>query len=143
MADSIIEFERRVAGRDVKPTGELCVTTVRRASASISCPRSSPSFRPQNPGVVVDLILSDQELNLSRRDADVAIRLTNDPPETLVGRRICTARWGVYCRRDLAERIGAGAIDTLPFADSPTITGPRRRADGSRRTSARSGSPRG
>ena len=28
MADSIVEFERRVAGRDVKPTGQLRVTTI-------------------------------------------------------------------------------------------------------------------
>ena len=27
MANSIVEFERRVAGRDIKPTGELSVTT--------------------------------------------------------------------------------------------------------------------
>ena len=27
MAESVLEFERRVAGRDVKPTGELSVTT--------------------------------------------------------------------------------------------------------------------
>ena len=28
MANSIVEFERRVAGRDVKPTGQLRVTTL-------------------------------------------------------------------------------------------------------------------
>src|SRR6185437_9229520 len=27
MAESVLEFERRVAGRDVKPTGDLTVTT--------------------------------------------------------------------------------------------------------------------
>ena len=66
-------------------------------------------FQAQNPGVVVELILSNQTLDLSRRDADIAIRLTNDPPETLVGRRICTARWAVYCRGDLAAGLGAEA----------------------------------
>src|ERR1700683_4728839 len=28
MSDTVVEFERRVAGRDVKPSGELRVTTV-------------------------------------------------------------------------------------------------------------------
>jgi len=123
MADSIVELERRVAGRDVKPTGRLRVTTV-DAVGQRFMPSILAQFQTQNPGVVIDLILTERELNLSRRDADVAIRLTNEPPETLVGRRICTARWAVYCRRDLAERIGAGAIDTLPFAGFADDYGP-------------------
>ena len=72
-------------------------------------------FQALNPGVVVELILSNQSLSLSRRDADIAIRLTNDPPETLVGRRICTGRWGIYCRRDVAAALGAGPIDSVAF----------------------------
>ena len=123
MSDSIVEFERRVAGRDFKPTGRLTVTTV-DAIGQRFMPSILSQFQTQNPGVVIDLILSERELNLSRRDADVAIRMTNEPPETLVGRRICTVRWGVYCRRDLADRIGAGAIDTLPFAGFADDFGP-------------------
>ena len=115
MSDFIVEFERRVAGRDIKPTGRLTVTTV-EAIGQRFMPAILAQFQVQNPGVVIDLILSERELNLSRRDADVAIRVTNEPPETLVGRRICSMRWGVYCRRDLADRIGPDAIDTLPFA---------------------------
>ena len=34
--------------------------------------------------------------NLSKRDADVAIRPANDPPETLVGRRIAKIAFAVY-----------------------------------------------
>jgi DNA-binding transcriptional LysR family regulator len=114
MADSIIEFERRVAGRDVKPTGELTVTVPWSVGIHFM-PAIVAQFQALNPGVVIELILSNQPLDLSRRDADVAIRLTNDPPETLVGRRICTGRWGVYCRRDKAAELGSAAIDSLAF----------------------------
>jgi DNA-binding transcriptional LysR family regulator len=114
MADSIVEFERRVAGRDVKPVGELCVTTS-EAIGQRFMPGLLAQFQIYNPGVVVELILSNQALNLSRRDADIAIRLTNDPPETLVGRRICTGRWGVYCRRDLAAALSSDGIDSVAF----------------------------
>jgi DNA-binding transcriptional LysR family regulator len=41
--------------------------------------------------------------------------MTNDPPETLVGRRICTARWGVYCRRDLTAELGSEASASVAF----------------------------
>ena len=120
MAESVLEFERRVAGRDVKPTGELTVT-VPEAIGQHFMPAIVAQFQAQNPGVVVELILSDQPLNLSRRDADIAIRMTNDPPETLVGRRICTAV-GVYAaatwprssapRRRFVAFIGFGDIRT-------------------------------
>ena len=101
-------------------------------------------FQAQNPGVVIDLILSERELNLSRRDADVAIRVTNDPPETLVGRRICAMRWGVYCRRDLADEIGPGAVDIAAVRRvRRRFRAAARRAAGSKPTSARSASPRG
>lgn len=114
MAESVLEFERRVAGRDVKPTGELTVTTP-EAIGQHFMPAIVAQFQTQNPGIVVELILSNQSLNLSRRDADIAIRLTNDPPETLVGRRICTARWSVYCRRDLIAGLGSDATDKVAF----------------------------
>src|ERR1700751_2815698 len=99
MADSVQEFERRVAGGDVKPTGEITVT-VPGAVGLHFIAAIAAQFRGQHPGRVVVLILSNHMLALSRRDADVAIRLTNDPPETLVGRRICTGRWAVYRRGD-------------------------------------------
>ena len=114
MAESVLEFERRVAGRDVKPTGELSVTTP-EAIGQHFMPEVLAQFQAQNPGIVVELILSSQPLNLSRRDADIAIRLTNDPPESLVGRRICTVRWGVYCRRELIGELGSAATDSIGF----------------------------
>ena len=110
MAESVVEFERRVAGRDVKPTGELIVT-VPGAVGLHFMPAIVAQFQAQHPGVVVELILSNHTLDLSRRDADIAIRLTNDPPETLVGRRICTGRWAVYCRRDVAAALAAEPIE--------------------------------
>jgi DNA-binding transcriptional LysR family regulator len=114
MAESVQEFERRVAGRDVKPTGELTVTMPGAVGLHLM-PGIVAQFRAQHPGVVITLILSNQMLDLSRRDAEVAIRLTNDPPETLVGRRICTGRWAVYRRGDIAAPLGGEPIDSIAF----------------------------
>jgi DNA-binding transcriptional LysR family regulator len=114
MAESVLEFDRRVAGRDIKLTGELSVTTP-EAIGQHFMPAIVAQFQTLNPGIIVELILSNQSLNLSRRDADIAIRLTNDPPESLVGRRICTGRWSVYGRRDLIARLGSDATETVAF----------------------------
>ena len=114
MANSIVEFERRVAGRDAKPTGQLRVTTA-EAIGTHFMPAIMTQFQTQNPGVVIELILSNNPLDLSRRDADVAIRVTNDPPETLVGRRICAVRWAIYCGSSLFSAFGSKTINSAPF----------------------------
>ncbi len=131
MAESVLEFERRVAGRDIKPTGELSVTTPEGIGQHFM-PAIVAQFQIQNPGVVVELILSDQPLNLSRRDADIAIRMTNDPPETLVGRQNLHRTMG----RLLPPRFDRGAWTPRrparsPSSDLATVSDPCRRADGS------------
>ena len=114
MADSVVAFERHVVGRDVKATGQLRVTTVDSIAVCILPPLLA-RFRQANPGVTLDINLSPQHLNLSRRDADVAIRATNDPPETLVGRRVSGVRWAVYSSRELAAEYGAGLMEAAPW----------------------------
>jgi DNA-binding transcriptional LysR family regulator len=123
MADSIVEFERRVAGRDAKPMGHLRVTTV-EAIGQHFMPAIMTQFRIQNPGVVIELVLCNNSLDLSRRDADVAIRVTNDPPESLVGRRICAVRWGIYCRCDFVSALGSRTVDSAPFIGFCESVGP-------------------
>ena len=114
MADSVVEFERHIAGRDVKPAGELRVTTV-DTLAFYLLPPIFARFRQLNPGVYLDVILASHQLNLSRRDADVAIRATNEPPETLIGRRVSAIRWAVYASPKLAAEYGSRAIEEAPW----------------------------
>ena len=58
-------------------------------------------------------------LNLTRREADLAIRLTNTPPEHLVGRKLTRLTWSLYCRDDLVDRPPAylAADDDRPRPD--------------------------
>jgi len=93
----ISAFARKVAGREPSPAGELNVTTSDALLAHLLTPIFA-GFRQRCQDVRLNVIVSDQELNLSRRDADVAIRATNNPAETLVGRRLATIAWAVYGR---------------------------------------------
>jgi DNA-binding transcriptional LysR family regulator len=114
MSDSVVEFERRVAGRDVKPSGELRVTTVDTMAVYV-LPPIFARFRQLNPDVHLDVIIASQQLNLSRRDADVAIRASNEPPETLIGRRIGAIRWAIYASPQLAAEYGAEIVEKAPW----------------------------
>lgn len=98
MAESILEFERRIAGQDVRPSGELRVTTTDTIFSHLVSPIFC-AFRQRYPEITLDFVIDNRALNLSRRDADVAIRASVDPPPSLVGRRIATIGWGCYAGR--------------------------------------------
>jgi DNA-binding transcriptional LysR family regulator len=99
MEDDVATFARKLAGQAVSPAGELRVTTNDTLLMHLLTPLFA-RFCAQCPDVRLDVVLSNQALNLSKRDADVAVRATDNPPETLVGRRVATIAWAVYGRRD-------------------------------------------
>lgn len=97
--DEITDFSRKLAGRRPSPAGELRVTTNDSLLVHLLTPIFA-RFCAACPEVRLDLVVGNQALNLSKRDADVAIRATDTPPETLVGRRVAHIAWALYGRRD-------------------------------------------
>lgn len=95
--EDVAAFSRRLAGRDVAPSGELRVTTTDTLYLSLLLPIFA-TFRRQYPAIRLDIVIGNQALNLSKRDADIAIRASDAPGETLVGRRLATLSWAIYGR---------------------------------------------
>jgi DNA-binding transcriptional LysR family regulator len=93
--DDITAFMRKLAGREIIPAGELRVTTNDSLLIHLLTPLFA-RFHRQCHDVRLDVVLANQELNLSKRDADLAIRATDKPPENLVGRRAATIAWALY-----------------------------------------------
>ncbi|HWL04499.1 MAG TPA: LysR family transcriptional regulator [Xanthobacteraceae bacterium] len=91
------DFVRRVTGCEPDPSGELRITTNDSLLTDLLTPLLA-AFRLRYPDIRLDVVLTNQSLNLSKRDADVAIRATDSPPETLVGRRVATLHWALYGR---------------------------------------------
>jgi DNA-binding transcriptional LysR family regulator len=97
MEEDVAGFARKLAGQVLTPAGELRVTTNDTLLVHLLTPLFA-RFSQQCRDVRLDIVLSNQALNLSKRDADVAIRATDNPPETLVGRRAATIAWALYGR---------------------------------------------
>jgi DNA-binding transcriptional LysR family regulator len=53
-------------------------------------------FRAAYPGIEVEIVVGNEALNLSRRETDIALRIGNTPPETLVGRQVGRLEFAVY-----------------------------------------------
>ncbi|KQU54127.1 LysR family transcriptional regulator [Bosea sp. Leaf344] len=99
MEEDVTAFGRKLAGRDVAPSGELRVTTTDTLYLNVLLPIFA-AFRAAHPLIRLDVVIGNQTLNLSKRDADIAIRASDTPGETLVGRRIATLTWAIYGRAE-------------------------------------------
>jgi DNA-binding transcriptional LysR family regulator len=114
MDQDIVDFERKIAGRDVKPAGDLRVATNDTLLIYMLTPVFA-GFRIAYPDIRVDVAIGNQSLNLSKRDADVAVRATLRPPETLVGRRIADFAWARYAARSWLEKRRPVEGDDVPW----------------------------
>ncbi|MGC1329193.1 LysR family transcriptional regulator [Pseudomonas sp.] len=85
-------------------------------------------FMPRFPALALELTTGNDFANLSRRDADIALRLTQTPPEHLVGSRLGTVHYRVCASpaylagvpsRDLAQLAWVAADDFIP--DHPGV----------------------
>jgi DNA-binding transcriptional LysR family regulator len=101
MGEDIVTFERQVAGHDLRPSGELRVSANDALLVHL-LPEMLAAFRRAYPDVTLDVVVSNQGLNLSKRDADVALRAADAPPETLIGRRVCAIAWAIFGAKDRA-----------------------------------------
>jgi DNA-binding transcriptional LysR family regulator len=129
MEEEVLSLDARVTGQDEKLSGTLRVTTVDILAEVLL--ENLDVFTERYPGVELELSVDYAPLNLTRREADVALRLTNDPPENLVGRKLARAEFALYGARSL---VGASGEQT-PLAELPWISWDRRA--GARLTEAR------
>jgi DNA-binding transcriptional LysR family regulator len=94
---------RQLLGRDLRLQGPLRVTSPEGVALKLLGPILS-EFSARHPGIQMDLIITSDALRLSRREADVAVRVTRKPPDNLIGRRICKFRFAMYASRRYMEK---------------------------------------
>jgi len=99
---TLFDMQRQIAGHELKLEGELRVTTTDTFMLSSLGPHLA-SFQQTHPHIVVEVLITNNILDLNRRDADVAIRPTRLPDAGLVGRRLCDVEFGVYATRQLLQ----------------------------------------
>ncbi len=112
--DDVLRVEGRVRGQDAALDGALRVSTLDwlfEAYVDVFA-----SFRERYPGVELIVRCTETEVSLFRRQADVALRMTNTPPDTLIGRRVGEVRFAIYGHRDLV-----GDPDTVDLSKRPWL----------------------
>jgi DNA-binding transcriptional LysR family regulator len=97
-----LNIEKEITGvdgtllKDNAPlTGSIRVTTINTLATTILMPMFS-AFSKAHPEVDLHISVSNETVNLTNREADVAIRLSNAPPGLLIGKRVVTVASTVY-----------------------------------------------
>lgn len=95
----------RLAESSEKPTGTLRITTTVGLGSTWLTQRLH-EFVDLFPSISLHLILDDEELDLSMRQADVAIRLRQPVQPDLIQRRLFTVHMRLYAAPSYLKRFG-------------------------------------
>ena len=101
----VAHTEALLADSKDKPSGELKVTTTVAMGSIWLAPRIK-EFLEVYPDISLSLLLDDAELDLSKRAADVAIRLRQPVQTDLVHRKLLTVHYHVYAAAEYLRRHG-------------------------------------
>ncbi|WP_417427251.1 LysR family transcriptional regulator [Hoeflea sp.] len=91
----VTTLDRMVTGQDLRLSGTVRITATDMLAFWL-LPGHLRRFRSEYPGIELEIIVGNEALNLSRRETDIALRIGNSPPETLVGRRVGTLEFAIY-----------------------------------------------
>lgn len=117
---SFDDIERQLAGQDTQPKGLVRIT----APASFAyhyLPQQLAKFNQLYPEIQLELLVTPLELNMTNRQADIALRVTSTPPDHLVGREVKKIQWGVYGSAEYCEQFGKA--NNLAELDQHTVIG--------------------
>ena len=95
----------RLVETSERPSGDLRVTTTVGLGTGWLAQRVA-EFLDLHPDVRIELILTNEELDLAMREADVAIRLRRPAQPDLIQRRLFTVHFHVYASADYVKRFG-------------------------------------
>jgi DNA-binding transcriptional LysR family regulator len=113
MAAAAETLARTAAGDPDSARGVVRVTASEIVAVEV-LPEILTQFRRAHPLIDIELVASNRQEDLLRRDADVAIRMVRPTQDALLARRIGEVRIGFFARRDYLEQFGAPeSIDDL------------------------------
>lgn len=117
MAEEANTIERHVFADSQELSGQLKVTVADVCTQYLMMP-AIQSFAQMYPDVDLEVIATRSLLDLAAREADVALRSTDEPPPNLVGKRIAQLAYAIYGTQEVLERAQASPNG----GDIPCIT---------------------
>jgi DNA-binding transcriptional LysR family regulator len=99
----MLAVEREAAGADTRFEGPVRITGGDGMLTVLVVP-ALIGLRQRHPGIEVELRADTRNLDLSRREADVAIRLARPTEPAFIARRLGMLAFGIYAARSYLDR---------------------------------------
>lgn len=100
--DELEALERRIVGHDSRLSGRIRVTMVDALATNLLMPHLA-AFTQKYPEIDLEVPVAYEEADLDRREADVALRFTRNPPAHLIGRRLLTCATAAYASHEYLD----------------------------------------
>lgn len=114
LREDIVALERRIGGRDAGPAGPIRLTAPDAVSEYL-LPGILAEVCREHAGLTIDLIVSNEVLSLAQGLADIALRVTERPAESLRGRCVGTVAMAIYAQRSLPIPETLGTVTGIPW----------------------------
>lgn len=102
---SISNFEQKILEKKTKPVGRLTISTTVGFGSTWLTPRIN-KFTDQYPEMEVSLLMSDEEIDLSNRSADVAVRVKKPTQANLIFKKFVNFHNHIYASSDYLQENG-------------------------------------
>ena len=104
MEEVDLRLQREIAGQDSELRGQLVLTAPQLLIAHSLAPVLA-AFREKHPQVALHIRATNDLLDLNRREADLAIRISQNPGDTLTGLRLSAQDTAAFATADWVARI--------------------------------------
>jgi DNA-binding transcriptional LysR family regulator len=107
--EDVLALARHVDARDQALSGTVRLTTAAHLACHLLAP-ALPRLRERHPGLILEIAADQRTFDLTRREADLAVRMGRPRDAGLVTRRLSEVAYGIYAGvgSPPAER---GAVD--------------------------------
>jgi DNA-binding transcriptional LysR family regulator len=106
MEAEALAAERDVSGRDQRAAGNVRLSATEMLVTRFIAPHL-PRFREQYPEITLELECTNRMVSLSRREADVALRLARPREENVITRKLASVPLALYAARRYLDAHGA------------------------------------
>lgn len=96
-------LDRDLLGADLRLSGRLRVTCSETLAYALLTPCVA-RFREVHPGITLELAIDNRVLSLSRREADIALRVSRPREPDLHGRKLADLGWSIYGAPEVVAR---------------------------------------
>jgi len=101
--EQVHNADREVLGMDTRLSGSLRLAS----SYDLFCRLVTPNikrFTDEYPSIQIELVSSTSLIDLGSREADIAIRISPEPPENLIGQAVVALGHGIYGSQEYLEQ---------------------------------------